>query len=99
MQKYVSHKVVEAFKVVRMDGQPGIQILHGEPDADGNPVEVRVTIDWVMQKAISSGHEVVGGYFIQYPDGYQSWSPAKVFEEGYTPVELPDPDYEPEKQA
>lgn len=26
----------------------------------------------------------VGGYFVQYDDGYKSFSPAKAFEEGYT---------------
>jgi hypothetical protein len=25
----------------------------------------------------------VGGYFVEYVDGYQSFSPAKAFEEGY----------------
>lgn len=28
----------------------------------------------------------VGGYWVQYVDGYQSFSPAKAFEEGYTRV-------------
>jgi hypothetical protein len=28
-----------------------------------------------------------GGYFIVYEDGYQSYSPAKAFEEGYTLIE------------
>jgi hypothetical protein len=26
----------------------------------------------------------VGGYYVQYDDGYKSFSPAKAFEEGYT---------------
>lgn len=26
----------------------------------------------------------IGGYFVQYDDGYSSFSPAKAFEEGYT---------------
>jgi hypothetical protein len=26
----------------------------------------------------------VGGYFVQYDDGYKSFSPARAFEEGYT---------------
>jgi hypothetical protein len=26
----------------------------------------------------------VGGYFVVYTDGYESYSPAKAFEEGYT---------------
>lgn len=25
-----------------------------------------------------------GGYYVQYEDGYESWSPAEVFESGYT---------------
>lgn len=29
----------------------------------------------------------VGGYFVVYKDGYQSYSPADVFEEGYTLAE------------
>ena len=27
---------------------------------------------------------LVGGYYIRYADGYESWSPAKAFEDGYT---------------
>jgi len=27
-----------------------------------------------------------GGYFVVYDDGYQSYSPAKAFEEGYTRI-------------
>jgi hypothetical protein len=26
----------------------------------------------------------VGGYWVRYADGYESYSPAKAFEEGYT---------------
>jgi hypothetical protein len=28
----------------------------------------------------------VGGYFVQYRDGYKSFSPAAAFEEGYSPA-------------
>ena len=30
--------------------------------------------------------EYIGGYLVQYEDGYLSWSPAKAFEEGYTRI-------------
>ncbi|PYX85030.1 MAG: hypothetical protein DMG70_05000 [Acidobacteria bacterium] len=30
--------------------------------------------------------EYLGGYLVQYEDGYLSWSPAKAFEEGYTRI-------------
>lgn len=26
----------------------------------------------------------VGGYYVLYDDGYESWSPAKAFEDGYS---------------
>lgn len=29
------------------------------------------------------------GYFVKYPDGYKSWSPAEVFEEAYSECETP----------
>jgi hypothetical protein len=29
---------------------------------------------------------VAGGYYVVYPDGYKSFSPAKAFEEGYTRI-------------
>jgi hypothetical protein len=28
-----------------------------------------------------------GGYFVVYEDGYKSFSPAKAFEDGYTPID------------
>lgn len=28
----------------------------------------------------------VGGYYVRYKDGYESFSPAEVFEEGYTRI-------------
>ena len=27
------------------------------------------------------------GYIVKYPDGYESWSPKKVFEEAYRPID------------
>ena len=32
------------------------------------------------------GEPVDLGYFVEYPDGYQSWSPSQAFDEGYTLV-------------
>lgn len=33
---------------------------------------------------VPPGQFPVGGYYVRYEDGYESWSPAKAFEEGYT---------------
>lgn len=32
-------------------------------------------------------HSADLGYYVVYEDGYESWSPSKAFEEGYTRVE------------
>lgn len=38
----------------------------------------------VDQKYIDKHKPVVGGYYVVYEDGYESFSPADVFEKGYT---------------
>jgi hypothetical protein len=38
-----------------------------------------VSVEFVMKHKPE-----VGGYFVQYADGYKSFSPAQAFEEGYT---------------
>lgn len=32
------------------------------------------------------GVNPLGGYYVRYQDGYESWSPAEAFEEGYTRI-------------
>lgn len=48
----------------------------------------------VLRKGYSTGLDEYGmikfqpdGYIIKYPDGYESWSPKKVFEEAYRPID------------
>ncbi len=40
----------------------------------------------VSEEYIDKHNPQPGGYFVVYDDGYQSFSPAKAFEEGYTPI-------------
>ena len=40
----------------------------------------------VTNDLIARGQPQVGDYFVQYDDGYLSWSPAKPFEDGYTRI-------------
>lgn len=42
-------------------------------------VKARVPEDWLAKH-----RPEVGGYFVTYDDGYESYSPATPFEEGYT---------------
>ena len=95
MPRYRCHKVVQALKIanidqVHMDGSsPTRMRLHFE-----EPGFEPLTVD---QAYLSHAGPAIGGYFVMYADGYQSYSPAKAFEDGYTLAEgLPDPGEEHE---
>lgn len=67
------HKIVGAAKIVAIDHGSRLDLMpHGV---------VEVGPMWIREK-----HAVVGGYYVQYDDGYASFSPAKAFEEGYAPI-------------
>lgn len=76
MQKFKSHKIVEAVKISRIVHGTGSSMLH----FDGwTPIQV--SEQWIDKHTPSAG-----GYFVRYPDGYESFSPAEAFEGGYTAV-------------
>ena len=80
MNRYRSHKVVDAFKIVDISAlTSGGAVLHG---LNGPPERATVSAAHIAKHAPQ-----VGGYYIRYPDGYESWSPAEAFESGYTLVE------------
>jgi hypothetical protein len=83
MPKYQCHKRVWALKIAKVEDPTkpdeetdGSRILHFE---DAGYAPRRVARDYVRKH-----NPQVGGYFVVYKDGYESWSPAKEFEEGYT---------------
>lgn len=84
MKSYRSHKLVKAAKIERLTHRPdsdGFMLyFDGVPNAEGRTV----TWAWVERHMGPEQQNLVGGYFIEYPDGYQSWSPASAFEDGYT---------------
>ena len=74
MKTYKCHKQVKAFKISDIKLiEDSIYNLIGSNDI------VMVREDF-MQKFKPE----VGGYYVLYNDGYQSYSPAEPFEEGYT---------------
>ena len=81
--RYRSHKVVEAAKVediTRLTDPPGAAVL--VLDSNGFSVEHSVPAAYVTK------HDPqIGGYWVRYPDSYESWSPAEAFEGGYTRVD------------
>ncbi len=87
MPKYRCHKDVQALKIkaIKMDGE-------GEDrELDGSAIITPEDESYAPFK-VSAGYmhkhdPRVGGYYVRYDDGYESFSPAKAFEEGYTRVE------------
>lgn len=75
MPKYVSHKTVWALEI---DSVEGHRLTFR--DKDYAPT--------VCDEAMFSRYmPVPGDYYVQYVDGYKSFSPRKAFKEGYTAVE------------
>jgi hypothetical protein len=86
-QQYESYKVVRAFKITDAErtGDHNVRLWNRETGA-----ETVVEEEWMMKHSPGSGDTVMtsllGGYVVRYSDGYQSWSPAKAFEEGYRTI-------------
>lgn len=83
MQRYVSHKKVNAGKIAAIEvienGVSKIALESGEV--------VCSSPDWFRANtARRDEDELIGGYYVLYEDGYDSWSPASAFESGYVPV-------------
>lgn len=76
------HKIVQASKIIAMDEL-------GKDDKDPSTtcfrwwLECGIMIN-VSKSLASRGYPNTGDYYVLYADGYESWSPAKAFEEGYT---------------
>ncbi len=77
MPKYICHKVVSALKIKRVD-LAGLNTDRLFPE-DPRFAPFEVDSKWVEEKKA-----VAPGYYVQYEDGYTSWSPAAAFEKGYT---------------
>lgn len=83
MPRYKCHKEVWALKIKRVidpampsnesDGSAELQF------EEAGYAPIRVPYDYVRKH-----NPQAGGYYVVYADGYQSFSPAKAFEEGYT---------------
>lgn len=74
---YRSHKTVWGFRITLIDTDTNT--IHGR---DG--LSVQVAPGWLTANARALNED---GYFVQYKDGYISWSPAEAFEAGNTPVQ------------
>lgn len=79
MPKYKCHKEVSALKIKEVDyeREPNHEAVLTFEEKGFDPV--KVSREYARKHAPEAG-----GYFIIYEDGYQSFSPAEAFENGYT---------------
>ena len=86
MPRYKCHKVVHAFKIEAIDRLD---------DEEWDGVSERYSPGWVRIRGegnivyqgpdyVEKHNPHVGGYYVRYEDGYESFSPADAFESGYT---------------
>jgi hypothetical protein len=91
MPRYKSHKIVHALQIRAIDDAVGnSRLLHFVDD--GYPP---VALDLEMW---SRYQPVPGDYLVVYADGYKSFSPQRVFEDGYRAILRPE-DEGQERQA
>lgn len=85
MNKYQSHKIVEAGIVTEFARRPRDYSITVEGDRTLMGVS-RGVGDRISEMANEASTTVVGGALMQYPDGYMSWSPRGPFEDGYREI-------------
>lgn len=77
MPKYQCHKQVWALKIKAIEERSEKSVSAIIEDEDFAPI--------TLSKRFVKEHGVgAGGYLVTYKGGYQSYSPAEAFEEGYT---------------
>lgn len=81
MPRYKCHKEVWALKIAKLEqktNEAGAVYVEMTP-ADEGYAPIRLSAQFVVKH-----QPEVGGYYVVYQDGYQSFSPAAAFESGYT---------------
>lgn len=82
--RYRSHKEVQALKIHSVEVMPdGSALLEIADEGSSGSGFAPVAVDKSMIARYMPHH---GDYLVIYADGYRAISPAKAFEEGYTPI-------------
>ncbi|MGH2362046.1 MAG: hypothetical protein ACRDGM_16090, partial [bacterium] len=74
LPRYQCHKRVRALKIAAIDAC----II--------TPADDRYAAFEVPQEYLAKHQPQPGGYYVVYDDGYESFSPAQTFEQGYTRI-------------
>ena len=90
LPKYKCHKVVHALKIegIKFDSEVAKE---ENRETDGSAIIIPKEEDGIApfkvdQAYVSKHKPEAGGYYVEYEDGYKSFSPAKAFEDGYTRI-------------
>lgn len=89
MPKYKCHKEVWALKIkdITFDSELAKETNR---ETDGSAIiipEEKGYDPFKVDSAFVKKHDPkAGGYYVVYKDGYQSWSPGKEFEDGYSKI-------------
>lgn len=89
MPKYKCHKEVWALKIkeiVRDSDKAREEGRETDGSATITPEESGYAPFKVDAGYMHKHKPEVGGYYVVYADGYQSFSPAAAFEDGYSPI-------------
>jgi hypothetical protein len=82
MPRYRSHKEVSALKIAHVEHLGDDGTTYENPIVKVHFVDTSFEPVQICLRSIPTPD--VGWYYVVYPDGYKSFSPASSFEEGYT---------------
>lgn len=82
LPRWKCHKIVHAAKIAHAY-KDGDQLHWALAVNAGEPYWSIPVSDALRRRVLPEGTDCSGGYYVRYEDGYESWSPAKAFEEGY----------------
>lgn len=92
LRTYQSHKLVRAAKILKCQRRQHSAVLElrdsAASGADGEERSflLEVPLAWLERYIAPAEAGGDHGYYVQYSDGFASWSPSKAFEEGYSLV-------------
>lgn len=82
MKYYQCKKIVQAGRIIIVDDNGTLYL-----DENNKVTPSEGWHNRVAQMLIESNCHITDGYYVLYKDGFESWSPSDVFEEGYTELE------------
>ena len=86
MPRYKSHKEVHAHKIADIQHPARAENEESDGSMFIHPAEDGFGPFRVSREYMKKHKPQVGGYYVRYAGGYESWSPADAFEDGYTRV-------------